>query len=83
MVPRFYTLSDVATLLASTEAQVYALLRSGDLPGIKIGGRGQWRVEISVLDQWIADQYEATRTYVAENPVTEASRKAQPRTLED
>src|SRR4051794_35928320 len=61
VAPRFYTLSDVATLLASTEAQVYALVRTGDLPAIKIGGRGQWRIEITVFDQWIADQYEATK----------------------
>lgn len=83
MRPRFYTLNDVATLLASTEAQVYALVRSGDLPAIKIGGRGQWRIEISVLDQWIADQYEATKAYVKGHPVTDASRKAGPRRLDD
>ncbi|MGO4662918.1 helix-turn-helix transcriptional regulator [Terrabacter sp. 2TAF16] len=83
MAPRFYTLSDVATLLSSTEAQVYALVRTGDLPAIKIGGRGQWRIEITVLDQWIADQYAATKTYVEEHPVTDASRKAGPRKLDD
>ncbi|KRF45098.1 hypothetical protein ASH01_14340 [Terrabacter sp. Soil811] len=83
VAPRFYTLSDVATLLASTEAQVYALVRTGDLPAIKIGGRGQWRIEIAVLDQWIADQYEATKVYVLEHPILDASRKAGPRKVED
>jgi excisionase family DNA binding protein len=71
LTPRFYTLNDVATLLASTEAQVYALVRSGDLPAIKIGGRGQWRIEVTMLDQWIADRYEATKAYLAENPAPE------------
>lgn len=83
VVTRFYTLSDIATLLATTEAQVYALVRSGDLPAIKIGGRGQWRIEITVFDQWVADQYEATKVYVAENPIVDASRKVAPRKGED
>ena len=83
LTPRFYTLNDVATLLASTEAQVYGLVRSGDLPAIKIGGRGQWRIEITVLDQWIADQYEATKLHIAENPLLESSRTGGPRKLDD
>ena len=43
--PRFLQLADVAETLNISSAQVYALVRSGDLPAIKIGGRGQWRVE--------------------------------------
>ena len=43
--PRFLTLADVAEVLNTSSAQVYALVRRGDLPAIKIGGRGQWRVE--------------------------------------
>ena len=43
--PRFLTLADVAEVLNTSSAQVYALVRRGELPAIKIGGRGQWRVE--------------------------------------
>jgi hypothetical protein len=43
-------------------------VRSGELPAIKIGGRGQWRVEESVLDEYIARMYEQTRRFVAEHP---------------
>jgi excisionase family DNA binding protein len=43
--PRFLTLADVAEVLNTSVAQVYALVRRGELPAIKIGGRGQWRVE--------------------------------------
>ncbi|WP_344945145.1 helix-turn-helix domain-containing protein [Terrabacter ginsenosidimutans] len=75
LTPRFYTLDDVAVLLATTLAQVYSLVRSGDLPAIKIGGRGRWRVEVTMLDQWIADQYEVTRAYIAENPMSDAPGK--------
>ena len=39
--PRFLTLADVAEVLNTSSAQVYALVRRGDLEAIKIGGRGQ------------------------------------------
>lgn len=55
--PRFLTLADVAEILNVTVRQVYALVRSGDLRGIQIGGRGQWRVENDQLEQYIARQY--------------------------
>ncbi len=37
MPPRFLTLDQVADELATSRAQVYALVRSGELPAIKIG----------------------------------------------
>ncbi|SNC71507.1 transcriptional regulator, AlpA family [Kytococcus aerolatus] len=64
MPRRFMALSDVAETLDISAAQAYALVRSGDLPAIKVGGRGQWRVEISELENYIARQYEATRALV-------------------
>jgi hypothetical protein len=38
---RFVRLDDVAQELSVSTAQAYALVRSGDLPAIKVGGRGQ------------------------------------------
>ncbi|MGA8851423.1 MAG: helix-turn-helix domain-containing protein [Aeromicrobium sp.] len=55
--PRFLTLPDVAEVLNVTVRQVYALVRSGDLRGIQIGGRGQWRIENSELECYIERQY--------------------------
>lgn len=55
--PRFLTLADVAEILNVTVRQVYSLVRSGDLLGIQIGGRGQWRVEDEQLEKYIARQY--------------------------
>lgn len=55
--PRFLTLSDVAEILNVSVRQVYAMVRSSDLRGIQIGGRGQWRVEASELENYIARQY--------------------------
>lgn len=65
---RFLTLADVAEILNTSSTQVYSLVRSGELPAIKIGGRGQWRVEESELEGFIARMYEQTRQFVREHP---------------
>ena len=65
LAPRFLTLTDVAEMLSISSAQAYALVRSGDLPAIKVGGRGQWRVEATVLEDYIQRLYEQTREQVA------------------
>jgi len=57
---RFLTLADVAEVLNVTSRQVYALVRSGELRGIQIGGRGQWRVEDVELEDYIQRQYART-----------------------
>lgn len=58
---RFLTLSDVAELLSLTAAEVLALVRSGELPAIRLGSIGQWRVEQTVLESFIADKYDESR----------------------
>lgn len=65
---RFLTLADVAETLNISASQAYALVRSGDLPAIKVGGRGQWRVEVDVLENYIQRMYEQTRTFIADHP---------------
>ena len=69
---RFLTLADVAEVLNTSSAQVYALVRRGELPGIKLGGRGQWRVERVQLEEFIQRMYAQTRTFVDEHPFVEA-----------
>jgi excisionase family DNA binding protein len=69
--PRFLTLADVAEVLNTSSAQVYALVRRGDLPAIKIGGRGQWRVEREQLEAYIRRMYDQTRDYVDQHPFVE------------
>jgi excisionase family DNA binding protein len=59
---RFLTLADVAEVLNVTNRQVYALVRTGDLRGIQIGGRGQWRVETVELEDYIQRQYARSDT---------------------
>lgn len=69
--PRFLTLADVAEILNTSSAQVYALVRRGDLPAIKIGGRGQWRVESAQLEEYITKMYAETRDFVDQHPFVE------------
>ena len=69
--PRFLQLADVAEILNTSSAQVYALVRRGELPAIKIGGRGQWRVESSELEAYIERAYAQTRAFVEDHPYVE------------
>jgi excisionase family DNA binding protein len=68
--PRFYTLEDVATILAVRVAQVYALVRTGDLPAVKLGGRGVWRVDRNQLEAYIERMHEETAVWAREHPPT-------------
>jgi excisionase family DNA binding protein len=68
---RFLTLADVAEVLNISISQTYALVRNGDLEAIKIGGRGQWRVERDKLEDYITRMYDQTRTFVAAHPLVE------------
>jgi hypothetical protein len=47
-------------------------VRSGELEAIKVGGRGQWRVERQKLESYIERMYDQTRQFVAEHPFVEA-----------
>jgi len=58
---RFLTLADTAEVLNISLGQAYTLVRSGELPAIKVGGSGQWRVERSVLESYIEAKYEEAR----------------------
>lgn len=70
MPARFLSLDDVATELAISRSQAYALVRNGDLPAMKVGGRGQWRVERARLEAWIDTAHEDTARFVTEHPLT-------------
>lgn len=70
MTARFLQLSDVAEELSVTMSQVYHMVRSGELSAIKVGGRGQWRVERSELEGYISRKYIETAAWVRENPLT-------------
>ncbi|HVX42714.1 MAG TPA: helix-turn-helix domain-containing protein [Mycobacteriales bacterium] len=62
-------MSDVAEVLNISASQAYALVRNGDLAAIKIGGRGQWRVEREQLESYIERLYDETRQFVQKHPL--------------
>lgn len=59
--PRFLTLTDVAETLNVSLSQVQSLVRTGDLRGVKLGGRGVWRVEDVELEAYISRMYTQTQ----------------------
>lgn len=61
-------MTQVAEELQTSKAQVYALVRRGDLRAIKIGGRGVWRVGRQDLEDFIEDAREKTRQWLVDNP---------------
>ena len=69
--PRFLQLADVAEVLNISANQVYALVRRGDIPAVKIGGRGQWRVESSELEKYIERLYTETKQFIDSHPFGE------------
>lgn len=72
MSPRFLTLADVAETLNLSMSAARALVASGELPAIQVGGKRVWRVEDSALEAYIQQQYEATRKRIAaEEPAPE------------
>jgi excisionase family DNA binding protein len=64
--PRFLTLADVAEVLNTSLAQVTALVHRRELKALKLGGRGQWRVEASELEDFITRMYEQTDRHLAQ-----------------
>ena len=48
------TVKQIAEHLQLSEAKVYALARSGEIPGKKIGS--QWRFDLAEVDEWVRQQ---------------------------
>jgi excisionase family DNA binding protein len=69
MASRFMQMQEVADELSVSLSQVYHMVRSGELPAIKIGGRGQWRIERAKLEEYIERKYAETADWVKENPL--------------
>lgn len=65
------------TCLSVPVPQVYALVRSGDLHAIKIGGRGVWRVDRAKLDAYLEQLEEQTADWAKAHPLNPRE-KAEP-----
>ena len=62
-IGRFLTIADVALEMKLTVNQAYALVRSGELPAIRVGAAGHWRVERTHFEAYIATRYEEQRRH--------------------
>ena len=58
---KFLTIADVAEYLNVSVGQVRTLIKTGELPAIQVGGRGQWRIEDDRLNEYISRGYANTR----------------------
>ncbi|MFF1382751.1 helix-turn-helix domain-containing protein [Arthrobacter sp. NPDC058288] len=61
---RFLTVEQVAEDLNVGVPLVRALLKSGELRGIQVGGRGAWRIGIQDLEDYISHAYAKTARLV-------------------
>ena len=77
---RYWTLEQVARYLSSSTPQVYALVRSGELPAIKLGGRGVWRVDRRQLDDYLDKLQADTAEWTKAHPLNPRDRAG---TVED
>ncbi|GAB4095587.1 hypothetical protein GCM10028787_10620 [Brachybacterium horti] len=59
-LPKFVPLDHVMHELSISRSQAYALVRSGALRAIQVGGRGQWRVSLDELEAYIQRAYAET-----------------------
>lgn len=61
LLGRFLTVAETAEVLRVSASQAYALVRSGELPAIRIGAARHWRVERTELEAYIQARYEEER----------------------
>jgi prophage regulatory protein len=70
LTPKIYlTMEQVADELNVGIPQVRSLLKSGELRGFQIGGRGLWRVGRVDVEDYIAEAYRMTADRIAAGEV--------------
>nr|WP_157243175.1 helix-turn-helix domain-containing protein [Pseudarthrobacter sp. GA104] len=54
------TIEQAAEELNVSHSQIRALLKTGELRAIQVGGRGMWRIGVKDLEDYIAEAYRRT-----------------------
>lgn len=67
---RMLSLAEVKDVLNVGMQTVYALLRSGELRGVQIGGRGIWRVSEDDLGAYLDRAYQETQDRIATGQIS-------------
>jgi excisionase family DNA binding protein len=68
---RFLTVEQAAEELNVSSNQIRALLKSGDLRAIQVGGRGMWRIGTNDLEDYIAGAYRRTEERIASGEIVD------------
>ncbi|MFB9714353.1 helix-turn-helix domain-containing protein [Arthrobacter methylotrophus] len=63
------TVDQAAAELNVSENQIRSLLRTGELRGIRVGGRGVWRIGTADLESYIEDAYTKTAARIASGDI--------------
>lgn len=63
--PRFLTLAQVADELNVKQSLVQGLIRTGELRGFQVGGRGLWRIGRQDVEDYINQAYRRTAEHIA------------------
>lgn len=56
-LPKMYSPKEIAEILGVKEGTVREWLKAGILKGVKVGGRGQWRVSHDNLNEYLKEQH--------------------------
>jgi excisionase family DNA binding protein len=71
--PRFLTIEQVAEELSVGVPLVRTLLKTGELRGIQIGGRGLWRIGTADVEAYISTPYERTTERIQNGEIQDTS----------
>lgn len=66
---RFLTIEQVAEELNVGTPSVRALLKTGELRGIQVGGRGMWRIARLDVEDYISDAYRKTAERISSGEI--------------
>ncbi|MGI9823176.1 helix-turn-helix domain-containing protein [Agromyces sp. Marseille-Q5079] len=58
---RFLSVADAAQILEVDSTTIIGLISTGELPAIRVGDAGPWRIERTQLEFWIDFRLEETR----------------------
>lgn len=68
---RFLTTEQAADELNVSPNQIRALMKTGELRAIQVGGRGMWPIGVDDLEDYIAEAYRRTADRIAAGDIAD------------
>ena len=68
---RFLTAEQAAEEMNVSTNQIRALLKTGELRAIQVGGRGMWRIGVNDLEDYITEAYRRTAERIAAGDIVD------------